>query len=104
MSPNGNPMYELRHLPTVAEEIQELASIATDRGLKEIFLSALTAAIERLQTEPSGWGDPEYNLHKPGATKYHGILEPVILHYIVFEHEKVVLLIDVRPLPNSGLD
>ena len=40
----------------------------------------------------------------PAQCKYHGILDPVIVHYVVFEHEKIVLLVDVRPLPNCGLD
>jgi hypothetical protein len=51
-----------------------------------------------LQTEPTTWGDPEYNLHQPGACVYHGIREPVIVKYAVFERDKVVLVMSISVL------
>lgn len=104
MSSNGHRGYKLRHLPAAAQQINDLAKIAAGRGLKTLLLASLTEVVGRLQSEPSSWGDPQYNLHKPGACMYSGILDPVIVNYVVFEHEKIVLVVKVRPLPNSGLD
>lgn len=96
MSSNGQTVYELRHLSSAAQAIKELAKTLPAGGPREAFVSAMRIIIEKLQTEPSKWGDPEYNLRKPGGCVYHGILDPVIVKYAVYEHEKIVLLMKVR--------
>jgi len=101
MSSNGNTVYELRHLPTVGQMIKDATKIATARGRKAAFLAALIYVFAKLRTEPSSWGDPEYNLHKPGGCVYHCIHNPVVVQYAVFEHEKIVLLMNVRILPSE---
>ena len=102
MSSNGNTIYELRHMPAVGQQIKDLAKRAAVRGRKAEFVSALKAVLAKLQTEPSKWGDPEYNLHKTGGCVYHGILDLLIAKYAVFEHEKIVLLMNIRLLPDAG--
>src|SRR5262245_27881984 len=98
MSSNGKTHYKLRHLPKVAQEIVELTSIADAGGRKVAFLAALQELFTRLQTEPSVCGDPEYNLHKPGACVYHAIVDPALVRYAVFEHEQTVLITQVSLL------
>jgi hypothetical protein len=88
ISSNGNTGYEIRHLPVVGQQIKDLAKKAATRGQKATFLAALTTVLTKLRMEPSQWGDPEYNLHTPGGCVYHGVLDPVIAKYAVFEHEK----------------
>ena len=101
MSSNGQTLYKLRHLPSVTDEIKSIANDLALHGRKAEFLSAMTAVVAKLQKEPTVWGDPEYNLHHPGGCIYHGIMKPVIVKYAVFEHEKTVLLLNVRILAND---
>ena len=56
--------------------------------------------VEKLQAKPSTWGDPEYNLHTPGACVYHGICDPLVVKFAVFEHERIVLVMSLRLLPD----
>jgi hypothetical protein len=58
----------------------------------------MATALVKLQADPTTWGDPEYNLHQPGACVYHGIYDPVIVKYAVFERDKVVLVMKVSVL------
>ena len=57
------------NLPAAAQQIRDLATIAAGRGLKNAFLDAVATVVAKLQTEPSRWGDPEFNLRKPGAVQ-----------------------------------
>ncbi|MBI3822101.1 MAG: hypothetical protein HY289_05400 [Planctomycetes bacterium] len=104
MSPNGQAGYELRHLPIVVDQIKFLAEQAAVRGMQPQLGAALKTVLEKLRKEPSTWGDPDYNLKKPGGCVYHGIVEPVIVTYAVFEREKIVLITKVRWLPDPEDD
>jgi hypothetical protein len=98
MPTNGETSYELRHLPTVVQQIKTLAEQADARGIRPQLVAALRSALEELRTHPNRWGDPEYNLKKPGGCMYHGIISPV--NYAVYEHEKIVLITSIRWLAN----
>jgi hypothetical protein len=98
MSPNGKTVYELRHLPIAGQQVRDIAKKAATKGKKENFLSAMASVLELLRTEPTTWGDPEYNLQQPGACVYHGVREPVIVKYAVFELDKIVLVMRVNVL------
>jgi hypothetical protein len=101
MPSNGKIGYNLRHLPIVVEQIRNLAEQAEAKGSKPLLLAVLTEVLEILRVKPSTWGDPEYNLKKPGGCMYRGIADPVIVNYAVFEHEKIVLVTKVRWLPTA---
>lgn len=96
MSSNGTPVYDVRHLPDVTKSISDASKMAAARGQKAEFVAALKAVLAKLQTEPSVWGDPEYNLNTPGACVYHGIVKPIYVRYAVFEHGKMVLLMKAQ--------
>ena len=98
MSSNGQTGYELRHLPVVAQQIKDAGEKAAIVGKKTAFVAAMTIVLAKLQAEPTTWGDPEYNLHQPGACVYHGICDPVIAKYAVFERDKVVLVMRITVL------
>jgi hypothetical protein len=98
MLSNGQPEYKVGYLPAAKQQIHDLAAGCTDHGQKKALASALKAMLAKLQTEPSIWGDPEYNLQKPGGCVYHGIIEPVIIRYAIYEHERIVLIMSVRLL------
>jgi hypothetical protein len=95
-------LYDVHHMPAVGQQIRDLAKRAAAHGSKAVLVSVLKRILEKLRSEPSVWGDPEYNLRKPGGCVYHGILEPLQVQYAVFEPEKIIYLMNVRTLPNAG--
>ena len=77
--------------------------MAIAHGQKIALASALTSVLAKLRTEPSTWGDLEYNLQMPGGCVYHAIFEPLLIKYAVYEPERVVLIMSVRLLPGAGV-
>jgi hypothetical protein len=100
MSSNGKTYYVVRNLAVVGEQIKDLAKRAAAHGQKFVLLSVVLEILHKLQTEPSKWGDPDYNLHTPGACVYHGILDPLIAQYAI--PDKVVLLKSLKALPTAS--
>jgi len=60
--------------------------------------------LERLETKPLDWGDPEYRTRKKDGQVCHGILYPLIVHYVVFKAERAVVILNIEPLPGSALE
>jgi hypothetical protein len=104
MSSNGSPSYDVQHLPPAAQQVKSLAEKAAKLGRMDQYVASLRAVIKKLQTAPSTWGDPEYNLHTPGGCVYHAIISPVFVQYAVFEHDKIVLIMKVLGVAGSGLE
>jgi hypothetical protein len=103
MSTNGRPPYELKQMPGVSQQIKELGKKAVAKGINKQYVEALKMIVASLRSDPTGWGDPEYRMHKPGAWMYHGTYSPLFVQYVVYENERVVLLRKVIPLPLSPL-
>jgi hypothetical protein len=104
MLPNGSPGYEVRHLPIAAQQVKALGERALEQGMMADYVNSLKKIIDKLQSEPSTFGDPEYNLQTPGACVYHVIRSPVFVQYAVFEHDKIVLIMKVLGVAGSGLE
>jgi hypothetical protein len=51
-----------------------------------------------------GWGDPIRKTVLEGGMVYRGIYQPLIVHYAVFEKERVVMLLDINPFPGHGFE
>ncbi len=79
MSSNGHLDYNVGYLAVAKQQIQDLAARVDGHSQKKALASALKSVLAKLRTEPSTWGDPEYNLQKPGGCVYYGIHKPVIV-------------------------
>jgi len=97
------PGYKVDFLPAVKESMFHLAARAAAIGIHEEYVRATRSIIEQLQTRPIEWGDPEWSTRKPGGRVYHGISEPLIVQYVVFEAERYVCIRSINPLPHSPL-
>jgi hypothetical protein len=95
--------YRVDRVRRVVDQIRELGDRAATLGISENYLSALRAILERLQTSPLDWGDPEWRTKRKGGYVCHGILPPLVVHYVVFEPERVVCILNIKPLPGSPL-
>jgi hypothetical protein len=49
-----------------------------------------------LASNPSAFGEPLYNTRLPGGLVCVAYLAPVVLHYVVFEQQRVVYISDVK--------
>jgi hypothetical protein len=99
-----DPEYQVDRVPQVDEQIQALAKKAVTRSAKQQLVAALKTALEQLRTRPLDWGDPERRTRKKGGVICHGICTPIFVRYVVFEAERVVMILTVDPLPGSGLE
>ncbi len=97
------PDYRVDRLAVVDEQMRALAAKAAAAGIREYYLQSLHAVLERLRTQPLEWGDPDWRTQRPGGTVCHGLLGPLLVKYAVFEPDRVVLMLDLSPLPRSPL-
>ena len=95
--------YEVSHVSAVVEQIRELTKKARQAGIQSEFVGAIEAIMEELKMRPLKWGDPEYHPKKPGSCVCHGIRDPLFVQYAVYEPERKVLLLKIKPLPSSPL-
>jgi hypothetical protein len=95
--------YRVDRLAEVDSQIRALVAKAATLGNRRQVIDALKAVYERLETDPFGWGDPEYRTQKEGGCVCHGIRAPLVVHYAVFEPERVVVILKIKPLPGSEL-
>jgi hypothetical protein len=59
--------------------------------------------MDHLENRPLEWGDPEYHTKQPGGLVCHGIIDPLFVRFVVYEAQKVVVIINLTPLATSPL-
>ena len=102
-SHNGGP-FAIGQLPIVLSQVRTLAQKAMATGALRELRTAVVAMIEELRTRPLQWDDPESHPRKQGSLVCHGIVSPLFVRYVVYEPERVVIVLEIRPLPGSGLE
>lgn len=95
--------FKVSKFPEVKAQIQAMLKRAKSQGILPSYLHALKRIQEHLETRPLEWGDPDYNLKLPGAVAFHGIEEPLIVRFGLYEAEGVVCIFGIEPLPGSKL-
>jgi hypothetical protein len=60
MSEGDANRYRLDQVSAAAGQIRAIADAAKRRGKLDQFINILKQAAHQLQTDPHGWGDPEY--------------------------------------------
>ncbi len=98
----GQPGYRLDHVPAAKQQIRSIAASAKAAGKLSQFTEILKQAIHRLQVDPYGWGDPERRVDAGDGVVCHGILRPVVFHYVVYERVRGVVLLRVQLFAEFG--
>ena len=98
------PGYKVDFLPAVKEALLRLGDRAAAAGLHREYVRAVRAIIDRLRTRPLEWGDPLWRTHKPGGMVYQGNVDPLLVRYVVYEHQRYVCILKIMPVPRSRLD
>ena len=88
--------YRLDHTQNVPEEIQSIQAAAREAGRLRQFVEIMKEAVHRLETDPLGWGDPEFRSKVVDAVVCHGLIRPVVVKYVVYEHLRAAVILSVR--------
>lgn len=92
---NGAP-FHVDRFAKVDEQLKALAASAKAKGQAAAFLTSLKKVIGHLKADPLQWGDPLYHTKKAGGIVRRGTVFPLLVHYVVYEVERVVQILDVR--------
>lgn len=104
MVPGGEEPFAVGQLPEVLRRLRELTEKAATLGVGKELFEAVTTVMAKLRADPVGCGDPEYHPKKQGSCVYHVVRDPLYIRYAVYEIERVVLIIEIKPLPDSSLE
>jgi hypothetical protein len=98
MASDPGAPYRVERLPRVDAQIRACAQQARTAGIRPQYLHALKESIRMLETQALQWGDPEYHTRHPGGIVYHAVFPPVFIHYVAYEQERKVCILDVKLL------
>ena|SRR5438128_7780621 len=90
--------FRLTTMPRADQEVRDLLRRAASLGITKELIDALKAVTSHLRMKPTEIGDPARRTRKQGGMVYSLVVEPVFIQYAVFEREKTVFLLDVKPL------
>ena len=97
--------FQVGSLPRVKQQLRRYAAKAAALGIQGPVAAALSLITDRLETDPLTFGEPNNNTRKPGGLVCTAVVRPYFsVTFAAYEQEKVVLLIDVLPLPRSNLE
>jgi hypothetical protein len=88
--------YKLDHAHNVTHQIRSIFAFAKESGKTAKCATLMKKAVHLLQTNPHGWGDPEYHSKSSDGVVCHAILRPVSFRYVVFEQAHAVVLLNVQ--------
>jgi hypothetical protein len=95
--------YSVGQLPDVLRRLHQIKEKTIALGIAREVADALKIVVDKLRADPAASGDPEYHPVQPRSCVYHLIRDPLYVRYVVYEAERAVLLLEIRPLPNSLL-
>jgi hypothetical protein len=103
MAGNHKPKFKVGHVTKAKEQVTELLDRAVAAGIAKDVAAALTSAMGFLESSPLVWGEPHYHTHLQGGTVRSAVHEGLAFEYVVYEHQRIVLLLAVIPLGNHPL-
>ena len=95
MPPSTDPPFKVDHLPVVEKQLEEITQEATQQGFRPALVDSLKAAAKALKDNPSDWGDPKYHTKHKGGTVFQRIIGPLVVDYVVYEHERAVIVLNL---------
>ena len=96
--------YTVDRLPGVTLQIRRLVGRAKQLGIGPQVLDTLETIVQKLETMPLEWGDPEYATKQGGGLVLHGVQSPFIVQYVTFEQQRVVCILKLRVFPRHPLE
>lgn len=87
-------------------EVEGLAAIAANRGLRPVFAEILRMMMANLETQPREWGDPYNNYPTLNAVSYERTVLPALVRvgYAVHNTEPLVWISTLRTIMGSPFE
>jgi hypothetical protein len=101
---SSSPKYRIDFGQVVLNQIRVLAFRATRKRLLDPFTAALREMQNRLEVDPTVWGDPLYLYPVFGWLLYQRAVSPLHVSFGVDEARTVVYVKSVVPFPGGGLE
>lgn len=98
MAESATP-YHLSYLPHVKSQLIELMANARDMQTRRELAALMRQIVKELHSNPREWGEAKYDTKNPGGTVYLGIRMPIIVQYVVYEHQRQVIVLQIKPFP-----
>jgi hypothetical protein len=89
-SPAGGRPYRVEFSGDLLDRARELGRQATRQGRGQEFAAALRRVIDRLETDPAGWGEPVFRLRHLGLTVYRAADIPLHVGYGLDPQQHIV--------------
>jgi hypothetical protein len=93
--------YQVGRNAVVNEQIKSLAAAASTLGIRELYRDSLLKIFDELANRPLEFGDPEYRMNFVDGVICHGVLQPLLVRYAVFEAVRTVQIIEIKAFPGS---
>jgi hypothetical protein len=87
----------------VNDQIKALADAAAGLGLSQTFRDAVLKIVDALTNRPLEFGDPEYRTKFVDGVICHGVYQPLLVRYAVFETAQIVQILEIKAFPGSAL-
>jgi hypothetical protein len=86
--------YRIEQPRAVLEEVKTLIQKVArlDSSRRAQFLDAFKTILQKLETDPAAWGEPERTLPHFKLTIYHGLYSVLSVYYTVLEEQKTVVI------------
>lgn len=90
--------FRLITMPRADQQVRELLFRATSVEFRNKLIDVLRTVADNLRTAPAVVGDPLHKTRKKGGMVYGAVVQQVFIRFAVFEAEKAVFLLEVKPL------
>lgn len=91
-STNGDGSYRIAFSEAISDEARRLQRQASREGRGPAFLAAFRKITERLQDDPTNFGDPNYRLPALRLQLRTAIVPPILVHFAVSEDRPEVYI------------
>ena len=82
----------------------DLVHKALRKGMHQAVLAAAKTIVERLETDPSGFGEPSHRLSALKLVIHAAIVPPLTVTYGVHEEQPLVFISEFKPLSRFRLE
>jgi hypothetical protein len=96
-----SPPYEVHNSGVVFQALQRLQRLAAREGRRDKFLWALRQVHQRLRWDPTGFGEPLYQLPALRIEIRHGAIRPLFVDFAVCQDRPLVFIRGVALLPEK---
>ena len=93
--------YEVHSSGLIASRLKEIQKRAKAQGRGEAVLSAIRSMWHRLSLDPVEFGEPLYRLPALRLEVRHAAIDPLLVHFAVYEDKPLVFIKSVALLPEQ---